>query len=87
MISFGWHHRFKVHEFEKAQGEGEGGAGHAAVPVVSKSQTQLNSNNKKFIKNVFIVKPSSISSLGNTGGCNRKRRLVVYRRAWWVGAG
>jgi len=39
------------------------------------------------IKNVFIVKPSSVSSLGNTGGCNRKRRLVVYRRAWWVGAG
>ena len=55
MISFGWHHRFKVHEFEKAQGEGEGGAGHAAVPVVSKSQTQLNSNNKKFISASFYI--------------------------------
>ena len=49
MISIGWH------QFEKAQGDGEGGAGHAAVHVASKSQTQLNSNNKKFISSSFYI--------------------------------
>ena len=38
----GWHHQFNGHEFEQTLGDSEGqGSVHAAVHVVTKSQTAL----------------------------------------------
>ena len=47
----GWHHQLSGHEFERALRDSEGQeAWDPAVHGVTKSQTQLNKNNKRRVK-------------------------------------